>query len=185
MVQRTCSIAGCDRPAKARTWCRLHYRRWETYGDAEALPVRKYAKRYACLERDPLGHKKCRVCSDWKPLTEFRSGTGTADRLSSECKDCLRRSEVRRMYGLSPESYDAMLTSQGGACRICRSTFSPEGARPHVDHDHSCCPGIRSCGACVRGILCSNCNTGLGLFGDDPAQLRIAIEYVEGATTAR
>src|SRR5699024_9528850 len=154
---------------------------WETYGDAEAKPARKYAKRYSCLERDSSGRKKCRTCAEWKAASEFRNSTGTADRLSSECKACLRQKEIRRMYGLSPDEYEAILARQGGSCRICRSTFSPGGARPHVDHDHSCCPGIKSCGACVRGILCSNCNTGLGLFADDPTQLRIAIEYLEGA----
>jgi len=51
--------------------------------------------------------------------------------------------------------------------------------RLDIDHDHQCCPGQRSCGKCVRGFLCRPCNVGLGMFGDDPARLRAAAEYIE------
>jgi hypothetical protein len=51
----------------------------------------------------------------------------------------------------------------------------------HVDHDHACCPGTRSCGKCIRGMLCNRCNTGLGMFLDDPNRLRHAASYLESA----
>lgn len=40
-------------------------------------------------------------------------------------------------------------------------------ARLVVDHDHSCCPGPKSCGRCVRGLLCRTCNSAAGLLQDD------------------
>lgn len=48
----------------------------------------------------------------------------------------------------------------------------------HVDHDHSCCPGTRSCGNCVRGGLCGSCNMALGAFGDSVAVLQAAVAYL-------
>ena len=33
----TCSVAGCDRPYKARGWCRVHYERWRVRGSPYTL----------------------------------------------------------------------------------------------------------------------------------------------------
>lgn len=72
-----------------------------------------------------------------------------------------------RLYGLSTEAYEAMFAEQGGKCAICRRP--PSGAL-HVDHDHET--------GAVRSLLCSDCNTGLGLFQEAPALLRAAEEYL-------
>lgn len=48
-----------------------------------------------------------------------------------------------------------------------------------MDHDHNCCPGQRSCGLCVRGLLCTQCNCAAGLLGDDPDRALALARYVE------
>lgn len=84
-------------------------------------------------------------------------------------------------YGITQRDYDRMLAEQGGGCAICGATESGKGSRLHVDHDHSCCPdAIRSCGRCVRGLLCMKCNQGLGQFGDDANLLLTAVVYLTG-----
>lgn len=84
------------------------------------------------------------------------------------------------MYGLTPESFEALLAKQGGGCAVCGTRtpgFKNKGW--HVDHDHRCCPGTKnSCGECVRGILCGPCNVGLGHFGDSVERLQAAISYL-------
>jgi hypothetical protein len=69
-----------------------------------------------------------------------------------------------------------MLADQGGVCAVpgCGA-----GGVLHIDHDHECCPGTYSCGECVRGLICGNCNTGLGLFGDDVARITGAADYLQ------
>ncbi|UWZ37863.1 hypothetical protein Drose_06195 [Dactylosporangium roseum] len=78
-----------------------------------------------------------------------------------------------------------MTVAQGGVCAICNQ---PE-TKHHsdllkIDHDRSCCSDSRSCGKCIRGLLCSNCNRALGLFGDDPTRLRAAAAYLDRQVAA-
>lgn len=82
-----------------------------------------------------------------------------------------------RRYSLREGQFDEMLTTQANRCAICRAEFD-DSSKPHVDHDHACCPGQNSCGACIRGLLCSGCNTGIGSLGDDVDRLRSAISYL-------
>ena len=57
-------------------------------------------------------------------------------------------------YGLTQDDFNLLLKIQGYACGMCRELFA-EGQLIHVDHDHGCCPvKNRSCGKCVRGLLC-------------------------------
>jgi len=89
----------------------------------------------------------------------------------------IRANNRLRRYGISSEGYERLFDAQGGVCAICGK---PEPRRNSlaVDHDHGCCPGSRSCGGCIRGLLCSPCNTGLGMFGDDPLRMMAAASYV-------
>ncbi len=87
-------------------------------------------------------------------------------------KEVQRRSQLKSKYGLSVEDYDVLLEKQGGVCALCSSSCST-GRRLAVDHDHSTDQ--------VRGLLCSNCNQGLGKFNDDAGLLRKALEYLEAA----
>ena len=73
-------------------------------------------------------------------------------------------------YGISLADYERMLEAQGGCCAIC-GTREWGSKGPNVDHDHRT--------GRVRGILCKGCNTGIGLFDEDPNRMRLAIRYVE------
>lgn len=89
------------------------------------------------------------------------------------------KSRLKAFYGITVERYYEMLEAQGGACAICQIT-EPGGPyrKWHVDHDHNCCPGEKSCGTCVRGLLCVKCNTGIGMLGDSVATIARALEYL-------
>ncbi|RRV29834.1 hypothetical protein EGJ23_01400 [Pseudomonas sp. o96-267] len=87
-----------------------------------------------------------------------------------------RASRLKSEYRLEQDEYQAMLESQGGACAICgaQSTGVREkGKRERslsVDHCHTT--------GKVRGLLCHNCNFGIGHFKDNPDLLRIAMAYL-------
>lgn len=81
---------------------------------------------------------------------------------------------IHKKYKLTKQLYLDILEQQGGACAICKR--KPKRYWLSVDHDHSCCPGIKTCGNCVRGLLCSSCNSFLGRVSDSAEPL---IEYLE------
>lgn len=65
-------------------------------------------------------------------------------------------------YGITLEDFAQILAAQDNSCAMCREPFE-EGQLIHVDHDHGCCRAKnRSCGKCVRGLLCHGCNVALG-----------------------
>jgi hypothetical protein len=76
-----------------------------------------------------------------------------------------RKSHLKRKYGLTLEEFAALLTSQGGGCAICGKP-DPD----NVDHDHAT--------GRVRGILCWNCNVGVGQFEDSEDRLAAALHYL-------
>jgi hypothetical protein len=81
---------------------------------------------------------------------------------------------IKRKYGITLSDYDKMLEKQNGQCAICGTRKVPNCGRFVVDHDHS--------SGKIRGLLCSNCNTGLGLLGDDPQTLESALTYLRKHT---
>lgn len=124
--------------------------------------------------------KECYSCKIVKPLVEYNRRRG--DQAASWCKECTknynviwkaknpdrykelsRRMYMRKKYGFTNEDIENLPVE----CAIC-------GADDylHVDHDHN--TGV------VRGVLCRNCNWGLGNFKDDPVRLLNAIKYLEG-----
>jgi hypothetical protein len=83
-----------------------------------------------------------------------------------------RHYHLKRRYGIGAAEFDELVRDQHGVCAIC-GRENPE----HVDHDHET--------GKVRGILCFNCNGGLGQFSDNTERLSNAIEYLEEGVAAR
>lgn len=127
----------------------------------------------------------CRACLNAvaaDQLAKPSNGRKTDYRKRAYERDPLvnRKANLKAKFGLTSAQYDEMLAAQGGHCAICPST-EPGGRWGTffpVDHDHSCCPGPKSCGECIRGLVCSPCNVGLGAFGDDPDRLMAAVAYL-------
>jgi hypothetical protein len=90
-----------------------------------------------------------------------------------ERKRAMRDMYYRRTFGITADDVDALIEKQGGVCVICGRT--PERlASWHVDHCHE--TGV------VRGILCIDCNQGIGKFHEDPQRLRAAADYLASAS---
>lgn len=173
---RPCSFEGCDRVYFSSGFCSAHYQ--QHYQGTPLRPIGTWVRELTSKVRNDLGEKKCSTCDRWLPEGEFTGRVASkSDGLSAYCNDCKYRGEMWRGYRITPEEINSRLRVTDG-CAICH-TWDSGGRRWHVDHDHSCCPGIRSCGECVRGILCGTCNSGIGMLGDDPVRVRNAVKYLE------
>lgn len=110
--------------------------------------------------------KDCRICG-----TEFTPNSARHWFCSPDCKAL---DHYEKKTGITHAEYLHLLGEQNGVCATCLRP-APNGNRYHVRFflDHSHATGRR------RGLLCFNCNRGIGLFGDDPQVLRRAAAYLE------
>lgn len=110
---------------------------------------------------------------------EFREkliARGKTKRGTIEHKIKWRAFELRRKYGLTIEEYERRFAEQLGKCAICgESEHKGKDTRKflHVDHCHAT--------KRIRGLLCQNCNRGIGFFRDSPDRLAAAIAYLQRA----
>jgi hypothetical protein len=79
-------------------------------------------------------------------------------------------------YGITPERFEQMKRDQDNKCAMCFCSEPGGMGDWHVDHNHRCCPGTKSCGKCIRGLLCFRCNVEVAII-EDPVWLRGALKY--------
>lgn len=122
-------------------------------------------------------HEPCDDCGRWvSPRILDNKGRCPAcslKRTPAAQQRSQRQAKLRR-YGLTGRDHAALVQAQDGRCAICSS-------RPRaglvIDHDHDT--------GKVRGLLCNNCNLGLGLMGDDSERLARAATYLASPPAAK
>jgi hypothetical protein len=91
----------------------------------------------------------------------------------SENKAKLAADARLRKYGISQEQFDELLKTQNGQCAVCQMNFADANKAAFVDHCHAT--------GRVRGLLCTKCNSGIGLLGDTLERLEAAVAYLKGS----
>lgn len=126
----------------------------------------------------------CVSCGETVSVDRFYRAPQNRKGRTGRCRRCIlqymkgrhdpikkRDYDLRRNYGFGLDVFEEKLASQGNRCAICRSDEVRGSGDWHVDHCHQ--------SGRVRQILCSPCNSGLGMFRDDPMILRAAAGYLE------
>ncbi len=162
-----CVVSECGRAKyQGGDTCNTHTKR-RLKGDKDwDRPIRAKVPNGSTALRNSSGEKLCTQCKTWLPLESYSTaeGSGSADGYMSTCRFCRRERDLISKYKITQQMYDAKLAAQGGGCGIC-GILPDDDKKPFtVDHDHSCCPGTSTCGNCVRGILCNNCNLKIGWY---------------------
>lgn len=158
-----CLVEQCSKKVVAKQLCQFHYDRKRRYGDLRTRP----------------SELSCINCSKMFSVSK----TGNLPLRCEPCQIDYHRTQMRldrhrkgiwELYKITTEQYQAMHDEQGGVCLICQQTTKGRGQannRLAVDHDHKTKK--------IRGLLCSHCNTALGLFRDNVQYLESAINYLK------
>jgi hypothetical protein len=181
----------CSECKKEKSLTEFHKNKFFTDGFAYTCKQCKASYRLAHRIKNksqPVDtHKVCIKCGQDKQSSEFIKNRGLAGGLVARCKACSKHKVkifgtdydelTSRNHGITQEQYKQLLVLQDNRCAVCQTPFSATKTTA-IDHDHSCCPGNYSCGKCVRGIVCTKCNVGLGMFDDNPQILVSAVRYL-------
>lgn len=135
--------------------------------------------------------KTCSDCGETKPFDAYHKDKNSSDGRTYSCKQCanarsrkhhadnkedpeyqrrMRGSYFKYKYGISLEEYEQKVEEQNHQCAICGTPIKTHSNHTHLDHDHET--------GALRGMLCTNCNRGLGHFQDSEENLRKAIDYL-------
>ncbi|MCM4077602.1 endonuclease VII domain-containing protein [Paractinoplanes hotanensis] len=178
--------ANSKRPSGRGSYCKDCFNVRSKASYAKRLQE-KYGREVQVQRSVPDGHRYCPDCGEIKELDDFPRSRNDSGGRGRYCKPChnarghetrqrlyggSREYHLRARYGIGQVEFDDLLWRQGNVCAICRAP-DPQ----HVDHDHRT--------GAVRGILCFNCNGGLGQFRDNQDYLAGAIEYLKGTTWQR
>lgn len=149
----TCRQPGCDRPRRLdpgnARYCDQHTR--ARHGN--------YVERAECLRCGSTFARRTRTGGESPPALAWRD-------FCVQCRTAspltIKQLSIHRVPETTARAW--LIAGEALACEICRRPFGERWSRATIDHDHRCCGGKRSCGSCVRGILCTTCNTALAGF---------------------
>jgi hypothetical protein len=189
MSRTKCQADNCEKPAVGR-YCNRHLRNLRLYSCFE--PVRfsrlNYCKEVGCYQ-NAHSYGRCQKhhqrTKDNRPLREVTINcemcqesvtVGMSGVVPRFCRDCRTYADhIKRNYDLDVEGYLSLGQLQEWSCAICGAhqggPLTKDRRLLVVDHDHD--------SGQVRGLLCSSCNVGLGLFQEDLVVLVTATVYLQ------
>lgn len=136
------------------------------------FPARRSGSRTLCPECD-LTHSKCASCNEIKPADQFNANRSRRNGLDGICRTCSISHKLQLRYGITRQEWDRLAAEQNYRCAICKD---PERSL-HLDHCHV--------SGKPRALLCSQCNTAIGLLGEEVDLLLRAVDYLELYKAAR
>ena len=122
--------------------------------------------------------KVCSKCGKEKNIEDFHKHKTCLHNRRGVCKECSliyrntvgKNKQLRKRYGLNIKEYNELFEKQHGSCAICGRHQSELTVSLAVDHCHD--------SGSIRGLLCYNCNMGLGRFKDSKELLIQALSYL-------
>jgi len=161
----TCEVEGCVRATSGgQRKCDPCYAGEPPLTEARGTRPSPWPSTRGMPRHDDHGNRLCSHCLTYLPVSQFGSRSSVSDGLVRICRPCSRIRYVHRKYGLTIQEAEEMWAAPCGICGFF------EAGTMVIDHCHG--SGV------VRGTLCHPCNVSIGHFGDDPALLDKASQYL-------
>lgn len=164
-----------DRPSISRGLCRSCLSR-ERRSDPVRRELERRRARELDWERAHLSPERLTQLREEERLRRLMDPSERAERRAQKAAEkyrdggkAVRRARHLGRYSLSVDDYDYLVALYDGCCHLC---IRMDDRPLNIDHDHDCCPTTsedtsRSCGLCIRGLLCLRCNTLMSFVDDD------------------
>ena len=139
--------------------------------------IEKDVSLFSVRKRTGKPFSECKSCSAERQRAAYKSNPEYREARKAWSKTNSANQDHRKPWNrhhISEEHFNNLYSKFDGKCHVCRVADAKV-----VDHNHACCQGVYSCGQCVRGLLCGQCNTALGLLLDKRQTLVYAIEYLD------
>lgn len=166
MIDITCVINGCETVTHNGIHCRAHYVMKSRYGTyTPTFICKSCGDSYIYVSKHVNNKDWCNNCMLLWDLYFEGGSQGAGNKLF--------------VYGMTILNYHELITSHDGKCRLCG------GEGPfQIDHNHQCCSkttSYKSCGRCIRGLLCHSCNAMLGYYENHrgPLVLDVFDKYLQ------
>lgn len=101
---------------------------------------------------------------------DYYHNRGGKEKKKEHYRQTRRSTILKSRYGITEQDYSDLFDKQEGKCAICDTDYGVSTRNLDVDHDHET--------GKVRGLLCNNCNRGLGHFQDSVSNLQRALFYL-------
>ena len=194
--QTWCDFEGCTRSHASLGLCNSHYAQYTRRGrDMTKLrPIARPGSTTGICSEPNCGrfveclglcnsHRRMKAAGlPMRPISNYTKhnpgeicGAPGCAKLAINKHLCANHYKLSSMHKMSLEQIVDLYTDP--SCDICGD--NGETSRLHIDHDHSCCPPKTSCDKCRRGLLCSGCNTSIGLLKEDIPRIKAIIRYLE------
>ena len=167
-ADRKCQVPECQAKTSRKTmnYCPGHKKNFDIYGD----PLGPGTPFVDDTDDDEL---YCHGCRSYLSKVYF-------NKVQTFCDKCNNLNALARNYNMTLPDIITLFEVYT-SCQICGESFKDDRDR-HIDHDHSCCRGSKTCGRCTRGVLCRSCNHMLGNAKDNIGILVQAIGYLHHYT---
>ena len=163
---KTCRVCGEEKPLDE-----YHKNKGNKDGHLNACKkcVLQQSKEYRSENRDKILEYKKEYYS--RPENKDRRSEYMKDYFSKpENKDREKSRQLQKKYGITLDEYNQMFTDQNGCCAVCGKHESNQVRSLAVDHDHETGE--------VRELLCTSCNTSLGLLQENEEILLSMLAYI-------